>query len=347
MSAGACLLRPDQLAAFDTVQTADPAELDTRSRISGRLPPSGQVYRYRLRERALLRTRFDAPIFTMAIRNAGAITVSYADSRFATEVGIDGEEGALFCITLPLQGELTMVRDGVTTTGTPARGLAFRPGPRTRLLMSDASTRANVFFKTEAVEQALEHMLDMRLRRPLVFTPGLDWSGGLQASLRQQLDLVLAEFQRQDGITANPVALAATTDLLLALLLRGVRHSHTDLLDATGAVAVPAYVRRAEDFMRASSDEPIRIAQVALAAGCSVRTLNGVFQRFRGTTPLAALRAIRLEKIRDALLRGADGLAAAALSQRHGFSNLSRFSAAYRRRFGESPAETVRRASRV
>jgi transcriptional regulator GlxA family with amidase domain len=111
---------------------------------------------------------------------------------------------------------------------------------------------------------------------------------------------------------------------------------------------------RGEEFMRANSAKPIRIAEVAVAAGCSVCNLNGVFRRFRGTTPLTALHAIRLDAVREALLAGGTGTgtgtgtvaSAAAVARRHGFTNLARFATAYRRRFGDVPSETAHRTAR-
>ena len=100
--------------------------------------------------------------------------------------------------------------------------------------------------------------------------------------------------------------------------------------------------------MRANSAKLIRIAEVAVAAGCSVCNLNGVFRRFRGTTPLTALHAIRLDAVREALLAGGTGTvaSAAAVARRHGFTNLARFATAYRRRFGDVPSETAHRTAR-
>jgi AraC-like DNA-binding protein len=337
---------PGTLSAFDVVRATDPSELGARSRVSGRLPASGRHYKYQLRDRALWRKRFDDPIFSVATRCAGPIVMSFGAGRFATEVTIDGDDGDLFCITVPQRGELTLIQDGVLTTSTGAFGLVYRPGARTRLLISDDSTRASVFFKVTEVEAALEHTLDQRLRKPLEFRPYLDWSAGLAGSLKRQLDCVMQEFQRPDGVASNAVALASTTDLLVTLLLRAVPHSHTDQMEIEPNGAVPAYVRRAEDFMRANSAEPIRIAQVATAAGCSVRTLSGVFQRFRGTTPLGALHAIRLERVRDELVLGAAGASIATVAHRYGFTNLTRFGAAFRRRFNETPSSLLRRRSR-
>jgi AraC-like DNA-binding protein len=346
MSSGTRIGDPALAAKFAITRSTDPAEFTASSRISARLPGSSQYYAYQLRDRALWRMRFDKPIFTLADRSAGTIGVCFAENRFSTKVALGGDKSNVFVVAMPRKGALTLLLDGGATTASEGSGLVLRPSPRALALFSDAAARANLWFGVAEVEAALRHALDQDLRRPLEFTPGLDWTRGLAASFKRQLDAVLAEFQSLDGVADNPVALAATTDLLVALLLRAVPHTYTEQLDVGASVAVPAYVRRAEEFMRASSAQPIRVTEVAVAAGCSVRTLNGVFRRFRATTPLGALHAIRLDSVRDVLLAGANGASATVVARQHGFTNLARFAAAYRRRFGEAPSDTARRAAR-
>ncbi|WP_158287714.1 helix-turn-helix transcriptional regulator [Falsiroseomonas bella] len=333
------------LETFTVVRANDTAELDARSRVSDRLPGRGRDYRYRLRDRALWHRRFEAPIFTLATRSAGSILVSHGESRFATEVAIEGESD-LLCLTTMLRGDVTVIQQGEPASGTLSCGLVFRPGHGTGVVTSDDSLRTNVFIKAVEVENALEHMLDARLRKPLEFSPHLDWTRGLAASLRFQLDFVMHEFGRPDGVADNPVALASTTDLLAALILRATHHNHSGMLEAGRGVAVPAYVQRAEEFMRTHCDTPIRMTDIAAAAGCSLRTLSAVFRHFRDRTPLAVLHGIRLQQVHAELSRGESGTTPGAVARRYGFSNASRFAAAFRRRFGEAPAEVLRRASR-
>jgi AraC-like DNA-binding protein len=330
---------------FDVVRATDPAELDSRSRVSDRLPGSSRDYRYQLCDRALWRMRFDSPILSVAIRSAGSLLACHGDGRFATEVSVDGDESDMFGFSTPLQGDVTLIQRGHTATATPSRGLAYRLGSGSRLITGDNSVRTNVFVKAAEVEGALEHMLDSRLGAPLEFRPVIDWSGGLAASLKFQLDFVMREFGRPDGIADNAVALASATDLVVSLMLRAAPHSYSDRLEAGAGCAVPAYLRRAEEFMRVHGAEPLRIPDIAAAAGCSVRTLGGAFRRFRGRTPLAALHAIRLEQVHAELSRGGDA-GIGAVARRYGFTNASRFAAAFRRRFGEAPSDVVRRASR-
>ena len=346
MALQALPLDPARFGAFKVVRENDPRGVDSRSHWTRSPLTAASNYRFRLMDRALLRMRFDNPIFALAFRSAGPILTTYVKSQFATEISNEGESD-LFGFTTPLQGTMTFLRGGKSITGTTSSGLAYRFGPNMRTVTSDENVRNNVFVRVGQLEEALEHMLGERLRKPLEFRPFLDWSCGLTASLKFQLDFVMHEFQRPGGVADNAVALASTTDLLTTLILRGAQNNYSDQLAFGPATAVPVYVRRAEDFMRAHCAEPIRIADVAAAAGCSVRTLGDVFPRFRGKTPLAALHMIRLEQVHAELSQGANGDTVGTAARRYGFTNASRFNVAFGRHFGESPRDVVSRGGRI
>jgi AraC-like DNA-binding protein len=331
------------LGTFAVAETNDPKELDAKSKISERLPELSRTYKYRLRDQALLRMNFPGAICRLASRESGSIVASYGADRFAMDISMDVDERNPVVFTTMLQGTMSLVRNGEAATSSTDQGLVFRPEPDTRLVTSDDNARTSIFIRAAELENALEHMLDDRLRRPLEFACVVDWGRGLAASLKHQIDFVMHEFHRPDGITGNAVAMASLTDLLVLLALRGVPHNYVIQLDTDRSGAIPAYVRRAEEFMRVNAAAPIRMTDVAEAAGCSVRTLGGVFRRFRDTSPLRALHAIRLEQAHDELSLGTAGASIATIARRYGFTNAARFSTAYRRRFGESAAETAGR----
>ena len=321
-------------------------EFERRMRAGTPFPTSSRTYKYRLLDPALNHTRFDRPILSLAIRSAGAIIACHGGSHLATEVLHEGEDSAFIGFTTVLSGEMNVTEGNVSRRGTADTGLVFRLRHQTRMLTNDASARTHVSLKVTELESALEHMLDARLRRPLEFETEIDWRRGLAASLKWQLAFLMQEFERPDGVVGNAVALASMTDFLLTLALRAARSNYSEQLATGPATALPAYVRRAEEFMRLHCATPLRVADVAAAAGCSVRTLNAVFQRFRGQVPLAALHAIRLQQVHAELSRGADGDGIAVVARRYGFTHASRFSHAFQRRFGETPRDVHRRALR-
>ena len=110
----------------------------------------------------------------------------------------------------------------------------------------------------------------------------------------------------------------------------------------------PHFVRRVEDYIRHHYAETLTIEKLARIAGVSTRTLFSGFRDFRQLTPMAYLKAIRLEKAHEALqssdVEGSAGVTKVALDT--GFSHLGRFAQQYRSRFGELPSATVRMKGR-
>ena len=110
-----------------------------------------------------------------------------------------------------------------------------------------------------------------------------------------------------------------------------------------GASPVPGHVQRAVSYMRLHLEQTITMRDLARACGASESTLRKNFTRFIGHPPLAHLRRLRFAAARDELLRFPDR-AVGSVAQRLGFAHLGRFSADYRRLFGERPSETRDRA---
>ena len=162
------------------------------------------------------------------------------------------------------------------------------------------------------------------------------------ATIRNMLAFLFAELGRSDSLFANQIARRTFEDNLALCLLLGLPHSHTARLQQQKGAAAPRHVHRAEEFMRANADIPLTIAEIAQAAGCSVRALQMTFDRFRGTTPMAALRRIRLEEARSELLSDGRTDSIARIAAGYGFSTPSRFAQLYRRTYGIYPSEALR-----
>jgi AraC-like DNA-binding protein len=323
--------------AVETFDVYDPQEMDTTSRISRRLVSDMHMLRYQLRDRSLLRQHFDQPISSHFTRRLGEIAVTHVGDRFATQLDIDGDGMNSYCFNAMLAGTMAIYQDGREATSAGSAGLVFRARPGTRVLAGDGSGRANFWVDAALLERTLERMLGEELRRPLDFALSVAWGQGLAASLRAQIRYLVSELARPDGLASNPVALATFSDLAVQTALHGLPHNYTDRLVNGRYGPVPAYVRRAEEFMRVHAAVAIRMEEVAGAAGCSLRTLELAFRDFCETTPLGALRVIRLEQVRAVLLAGAGDASTGEIARRYGFTNPGRFVAAYRRRFGEPP----------
>lgn len=102
-----------------------------------------------------------------------------------------------------------------------------------------------------------------------------------------------------------------------------------------------SHVRRADEFMKASCTERIRLHDVAHEVGLSVRHLNRLYRQERGTSLGAALGEYRLQAARD-LIHKDPGLPLKAIAHRCGFASPAYFTACYRRRYGEPPSRLRR-----
>lgn len=315
-------------------------------RDTGDVTDSSRMFHYSLLDRSLIRQTFTAPIARYSTRHLGDMNITLGTQLFGTAIDIGGPGLDRYYFSVVTEGQMALVANGVETVAAGNTGLVLRARPGTRARTSNRTGRINWWIDAATLEATLERMLGHRLRGPLEFRPGIDWTKGSGGSLRGQIEYLMREVSRKDGLADNAIALASFSDVMAKTVLTGLPHSFLDRLNGANDGAVPAYLRRAEEFMRAHAQTPIRMKDVAAAARCSERTLTLVFQRFRETTPLAALQAIRLEYVRDALRSTRGDVATSHVARQFGFTNAGRFSAAYRIRFGETPAETAGRAPR-
>lgn len=160
-------------------------------------------------------------------------------------------------------------------------------------------------------------------------------------SLWRLLWTVCQDLDQQPGVFSYNHVSRAVEEALLRTLLAAVPHNYSERLNAPCSPAAPYYVRRAEDFIRANIGEEIALFDIVAAAGVSTRSLQAGFRTYRDTTPLAYLKARRLEHARTLLQSAREkGQSVTDVAFTCGFSHLSKFARDYHQRFGENPSQT-------
>ncbi len=162
-------------------------------------------------------------------------------------------------------------------------------------------------------------------------------------TLRQLVVGLIDAFSSNPVLVTNRHARAALKDAIIANVC--------DLLEEPGQVVTPrihlrgrwAMVARARELIEANPHEPITVAELCSRLDVSRRTLQYCFQDVLGMRPIAYLRAMRLNRARQAL-QSASSVTDAALDW--GFWHLGQFAADYRQMFGERPSETLQNARR-
>jgi AraC-like DNA-binding protein len=203
----------------------------------------------------------------------------------------------------------------------------------------------------------------LRIDRRLVERELRAWSGGNEGgSLEfdvppvEDLDTVgtLAHFVRmvcedlknEASDLSHPLVADRVASALVALLLTSMPHNKQRAIEAVHRPTAPFFVRRVEEFIRGRARDPITLADLTEIAGVSTRALQTSFRRFRNTTPMAHLRATRLELAQTELTSArVQGLSVAAVASALGFSHLGRFARDYQLRFGELPSQTAYRGN--
>jgi AraC-like DNA-binding protein len=310
------------------------------------LKPYFRHLRYRIQERAGGDRPRGASFSIRGASGVGEFDVAYIADRLAATLTIVGSGIPDYCLTAVSRGALEC-------TGTPGVrmalevdenvGLVYRGLPGTTLSATGGHERLAVWIPAASLNQRLAALLDVPLTKDLAFEPVFDWGSARAESLKRLLRLMVEELGSPAPFAGSDIASRSFTDLMLYTLLDAVPRNHSERLARAGSPVVPGIVRRADAYIRAHVEEPIAMHEVADAAGCSVRSLQLGFRRFRETTPRGAIRQARLEAAREALRSGDTGGTVTDLALRFGFTNPGRFTHLYKAAFRESPLDALRR----
>lgn len=100
-------------------------------------------------------------------------------------------------------------------------------------------------------------------------------------------------------------------------------------------------LERLERWLDAHLGEDITLDQLCAVSGVGWRALQKLMMTRYGQSPLEWVHARRLAAVRARLLKSSVGVAISSVALDCGFTHLGRFSAAYRRAYGELPSATL------
>lgn len=188
--------------------------------------------------------------------------------------------------------------------------------------------------------QHLGHDLD----RPIEFLLGMDFTANHTECWQRLMAYLLGEAGGEGSALTSPLIKAQIEQMVVGTLLFAQPHTYSEELRRPVPAIAPYYVKRAEDYIHSHAEQPLTIVELASHAGVSTRALFAGFQDFRGISPMAYLKAVRLQRVHEELLASSSVTATVTnVAMRWGFNHLGHFTTDYKRRFGESPSETLRR----
>ena len=193
------------------------------------------------------------------------------------------------------------------------------------------------------LERQLEKQLGRHLVSPLEFSPSVPLTTTGAQEITNLLSFMTASLAEKNGICSSGIARSHMASLLMSGLLTCLNHNYREeLSNGARACAKPAYVAKAQEFMKQNVSQPIGPEDVAAAVRVSTRALFVGFKTYLNTTPMRYLKDLRLDLVRETLMNLEPHRASiTTVAMDYGFHHLGHFCAAYKERFGEQPRETV------
>ncbi|MBK1718955.1 AraC family transcriptional regulator [Thiocystis violacea] len=253
--------------------------------------------------------------------------------------------GDRFTLYLHEEGAAEHRLNGRSIVATPDTGVILAPGQEARMETGAVRLLA-LDFSQARVEAALLARGLPRIRvEP--WTSHCDLTSPTGAALRSLSRWTARELDQIGTPLARGPAAQHLDHALFSLFLACIAESCPS--PATpGPMLGKLKLSELEGWILDNLCQPLSVDLMARFAGVSPRAVQLAFRRHRQCTPLAFIRRARLHSLRRALLaRGEEAtVTVTQVAMEFGFFHLGRFADAYRREFGEPPAETLRRLRR-
>jgi len=272
----------------------------------------------------------------------GPLTVGQIS--FSGPVSLVVAELDAYHVSMPTTGRMQARHAGYEVVAGPSTGIVFGPDGPVHTLHDANSAELAVKVEREALERELSALLGRPVAGPIDLPPAIDLSGGPGHSWSRLVRLLCEELEYKQSLIYQPLIAEQLRSSVLSGLLLSIPHRYHAELTGPATAGPPRAIRRVVDAVHDEPERPFSVADLAVIAGTSVRSLQEGFRRHLGCTPMAYLHQVRLARAEESLRR-ADPLrtTVAAIAHRWGFAHLGRFASAYRERFGEPPSDTLRR----
>jgi len=265
--------------------------------------------------------------------NLGAVTLSTVRSTGHRMTAVNAEQVTFFA---PLAGTLRVQIGKSEYQATFGGGIFVRPGQRsTRVVPSGGRFFYGVAVSAPVATEAPTDAPPAQAYRDVSHSSAASCLHGF-------LQYFVREYARPKSILKKQRMLLASEALIDSCLNELNAESGTDVGASLSIMA--QRVDDAERLMEAQLADPLTVEELAASLEVSTRALQVAFKSVRGLSPRTALRQMRLDRARQILLAAGRETGVTEIALSCGLEHLGRFSQDYRRRFGESPSATLRRA---
>jgi AraC-like DNA-binding protein len=281
---------------------------------------------------------FRADLLTAQIGSMHVSTLAY---NTEVELKVQTLDDHLL-VTTQFQGQQQVWSQGKNDCGNVGFVVVDSTSAEITKKFSADSHRLNLRISRASLGSMWKRVMGTAVCPPQIFEPFL----ATQAMRRRwwaHMQLLLSYIDAPvEGIYGVRMRKQIEEGILLFLLFEHTHDaSHCVDGDPDAVSASDRRLRRAEDYIRANLHEPLGLADIAAASDSSIRSLTAAFRTRHATSPMKFAENLRLDAAHATLGSGKHGVTDVASEL--GFSNMGRFAAAYRWRFGVSPSRTLKR----
>lgn len=261
---------------------------------------------------------------------------------YGADVAIEGiQDEDMLLLMHPLAGAAEIGTSSESVDSTPRCASVVDTGELRRMRWSADCVQRVVQISHSVLEHHAQMLMGRPLSRKLRFAAEMPVGPDL-ANCWHYASLLSMELSVPDRCSSRAVIDSLET-LFILKLLESHPSNYSEHFRPQPCKIAPHHVRRVEQFIIGNVDQSITLEQLVEVGGVSARALFDGFRRFRGTSPMAFLKAVRLERARDDLRNAGSGDSVTTIACRWGFYQFGRFAAEYKRMFGELPSETLRK----
>lgn len=267
--------------------------------------------------------------------------------RYGATVAIDpGCLKDFLLVMMPLSGSADVHCGNQHVHSTPALASVVTPTLPMRETNHADSDQIMVRIERSLLERVCAQHLGRELRHPIEFQLGMDLTAKNSESWLALIAYLIGELDRVGTPLLSPLAQAQIEHLMVTTLLLMQPHNFRTALLQPAPPLAPTYVKRVEEYIEENADQPLTVSELAAFAGVGSSALFAGFREFRNTSPMAYLKSVRLQRVHEDLNRAsASRDTVTKIAMRWGFVHLGHFTAGYKRKFGESPSETLARSA--
>ncbi|WP_116613412.1 AraC family transcriptional regulator [Paraburkholderia unamae] len=282
--------------------------------------------------RVSAKTQPGARLLLRKVCEIGLCNISYgARVEISTESLRDSYQ-----LQVLLRGTSMWTGDQNTYEFNPGEFLVINPADPARVQYSSDCEKLIVTLPVDVVEamscEANDSRGDKRVRflRPVQTLACVDGLAGLLALMCEE----------SENATCSPEIQRQYSQILVRKLLTQLE---TNVLERQTHEPSVAFERIKKYILDHLYDD-LSPETVAFASNVSLRKMYALFKLHAKESPRSFIQRLKFDRVRADLLNARTSDSVTEIATRYGFSHLSRFSAAYRARYGELPSHTLSRS---